>query len=666
MKKLVAVIGSNNEMSLTGHVVQNTVHRLYERGVINEYDLIYLKDYRIEYCMGCSSCFKTGSCGMDIVDDMKLIREKLLDSDVIIMAAPVYFLNVPGKFKNLLDRLSRDIHLMKYAGRYGFTVTVTNSSGADTVSEYLKIVQLSLGITNLNNYRYINMNESSEDFTNTIIEDIIQKLNGQCTFSKYYLEKLFIMCRKLYTQSLLATAETNYWKQKWVANAHNFKEFALQNRLNEHRTPYIDNGVLPEDIFSFTDKSNVCNYENKIQIEKYLEKIFFRFLTGKVDPYMHSHFLILICECFDVLKNPEYWKAVGYTLCKDIKDEIEINGIKGKLGIWSGVGIKAFAINEYCNRFGALERPNHSVLNLLMSELESLCKSYLFNQDSITIRQYDVCFGVCGLFYFLLDNINVDDLQMMPHTISYLIRLTEINEKNGTPNFLINSFGQLNEEDKEKYKKGAINLGMAHGVIGILVVLTKAKYKGIKCEKLDYAINNLFSFYDEQCASIDGGLYWKPQISYDEWEQNVKVTKENIERASWCYGSLGILRGLQKASTYICDIERENKYKSAIKHLLEMPIDKLGLDSPILCHGYSGILMLITSEYKQYKDKEYLKNMNIIISKILNESFENDGNIDLHVFEEDESILQGMFGVAMALVGVLTMNSSYEKLFLMD
>ena len=58
--------------------------------------------------------------------------------------------------------------------------------------------------------------------------------------------------------------------------------------------------------------------------------------------------------------------------------------------------------------------------------------------------------------------------------------------------------------------------------------------------------------------------------------------------------------------------------------------------------------------------------MNIIISKILNESFENDGNIDLHVFEEDESILQGMFGVAMALVGVLTMNSSYEKLFLMD
>ena len=134
----------------------------------------------------------------------------------------------------------------------------------------------------------------------------------------------------------------------------------------------------------------------KIFCEKYLEKIFFRFLTGKVDPYMHSHFLILICECFDVLKNPEYWKAVGYTLCKDIKDEIEINGIKGKLGIWSGVGIKAFAINEYCNRFCLLFSCNDAVLHLLMSELESLCKSYLFNQDSITIRQYDVCFGVCG------------------------------------------------------------------------------------------------------------------------------------------------------------------------------------------------------------------------------------------------------------------------------
>lgn len=666
MKKLVAIVGSNNEHTVTGQVVQMVTEQLFKRKIIDDYELVYLKNYKIDYCIGCGKCFRTGLCSLDDLDEMESIRLKLLDSDIIIIASPVYFVNVSGKLKSVIDRLSRDIHLLRYAGKYGFTITVTNSSGAEHVSGYLKTVQLSLGITNLNNYCYINMMENKEEFCKKVIGDIILKLKGTSTFSQYYLEKLLVMLKKLYTNSKVTTAETRFWKQKWVTETSCFQEFAIKNRLRDNRIAYIENGIKIDEIFSITNINPICGFEFIQPIEEYIKKVFQRFLLGQVNSLLHAHFLILICECYDIFTDKEYWKDVGYNLCKEIKEEIEINGVKGNIGIWSGLGIKAFAVNEYYYRFGELKKLNIAILKLLISELENRCKIYLKGKDSIKIKQYDVCFGVSGLFYFLLDNLDDSELKTVNYTMEYLVWLSEMDEERKKPNFLIDAAGQLNSKDEAMFPQGSINLGMAHGVIGILVVLCKAKRKGLACIGIDKAIENLFNFYEKQCISINGIPYWKPQLSYDEWKKNIRVDKENLERASWCYGNIGIVRGLQKASYYIGDTKRESKYGEMVKTLVHQSSDKFGLKSPMLCHGYSGVLMLMVSEYKQYLDKEYLANINGIIKDILVNSMKSDGEIDLNAFEENDSILQGIIGVAIALKGALTANTHYEKLFLMD
>lgn len=666
MKKLVAIIGSNNEHTLTGQIVQTVAEQLFKRKIVDEYDLIFLKEYQINYCIGCGKCFRTGSCSLDKLDDMEKIRLKLLDSDILVIASPVYFVNVPGKLKSVIDRLSRDIHLLRYAGRYGFTITVTNSSGAENVSEYLKLIQLSLGISNLNNYCYVNMIENKESFCEQVIDDMILKLKVQSTFSQYYLEKLLIKCKKIYTNQKNDTAETIFWKQEWVKKTSCFQNFAIQNRLRDNRTSYIENGIKVDEIFLTTNIKAACGFELIQPIQDYLKRVFQKFFSGQINPLQHAHFLILICECCDIFVDKEYWKAVGYNLCKDIKDEIEINGIKGKLGIWSGLGIKAFAVNEYCCRFKELKQFNKAISDVLIEELENRCKIYLEKKEKIDIRQYDVCFGVSGILYFLLDSLHDSELKVLNYTIKYLIWVSMEDEERKKPNFLIDVTGQLNEEDREKYPQGSINLGMAHGLIGILVVLCKAKSKGINYVGIDKAIKNLFELYERQCVLIDGIPYWKPQLSYDEWKENIRVDKKSIERASWCYGNVGIARGLQKASHYIGDWKREEKYGKMVKSLVKQSVYKLGLESPMICHGYSGVLMLMICEYKQYDDKEYLVNINEVIKQILSSSLKSDGEIEMKVFEEDDSILQGLMGVALALKSVLTVNTHYEKLFLMD
>ena len=64
---------------------------------------IFLKDKKINYCMGCGTCINKGkSCPQK--DDMGEILEKMIAADVIVMATPVYFYTMSAQMKTLIDR----------------------------------------------------------------------------------------------------------------------------------------------------------------------------------------------------------------------------------------------------------------------------------------------------------------------------------------------------------------------------------------------------------------------------------------------------------------------------------------------------------------------------------------------------------------------------------
>jgi len=69
-----------------------------------EADLIQLRDYRIEFCLGCYEVHaKEGSpCVLD--DDFQHLREKLLSADAIVFGSPAYFGGMTGLLRTFLDR----------------------------------------------------------------------------------------------------------------------------------------------------------------------------------------------------------------------------------------------------------------------------------------------------------------------------------------------------------------------------------------------------------------------------------------------------------------------------------------------------------------------------------------------------------------------------------
>ena len=63
---------------------------------------IFLAEKQINYCKGCEVCNTTHKCVQK--DDMEEILDKMINSDVIVLATPVYFYTPDGQMKTLIDR----------------------------------------------------------------------------------------------------------------------------------------------------------------------------------------------------------------------------------------------------------------------------------------------------------------------------------------------------------------------------------------------------------------------------------------------------------------------------------------------------------------------------------------------------------------------------------
>ena len=88
----------------------------------HEVEYVSLKGKDIKYCIGCLTCIKTGCCVLK--DDVAAIMEKVKNAQVIVYATPIYYYEMCGQMKTLLDRLNplyssdyafRDIYIIATA-----------------------------------------------------------------------------------------------------------------------------------------------------------------------------------------------------------------------------------------------------------------------------------------------------------------------------------------------------------------------------------------------------------------------------------------------------------------------------------------------------------------------------------------------------------------------
>ncbi len=108
-----------------------------------EFEEILLVRQHIEYCTGCAMCIRNGSCW--IQDDHKMLVDKLLEADGIVLASPVYFFHVTAQMKTFIDRSLGYGHRPRSYWKPGLAVSVSAGSGETAVAEYLGYIMRSFG-----------------------------------------------------------------------------------------------------------------------------------------------------------------------------------------------------------------------------------------------------------------------------------------------------------------------------------------------------------------------------------------------------------------------------------------------------------------------------------------------------------------------------------------
>ena len=121
MKRVIVISTSLRKGSNSDKLADNFVEGAMSAG--NDVEKIALTGKDIQFCKGCLACQKLGKCVID--DDVNGIMAKVLEADVVAWATPIYYYEMSGQMKTLIDRMNamypldyqfRDVYLLTTAG----------------------------------------------------------------------------------------------------------------------------------------------------------------------------------------------------------------------------------------------------------------------------------------------------------------------------------------------------------------------------------------------------------------------------------------------------------------------------------------------------------------------------------------------------------------------
>lgn len=92
----------SNTLRLTNAFLDGIRHM--QNDCLPNIERLHIAQMDIHSCLGCFSCWKITPGKCCIYDDMQTVLEKLLWADLTIWSFPLYYFNLPGKLKTVIDR----------------------------------------------------------------------------------------------------------------------------------------------------------------------------------------------------------------------------------------------------------------------------------------------------------------------------------------------------------------------------------------------------------------------------------------------------------------------------------------------------------------------------------------------------------------------------------
>lgn len=371
--------------------------------------------------------------------------------------------------------------------------------------------------------------------------------------------------------------------------------------------------------------------------------------------------LLLYAQIYRNAENKEEVFNKIVEIINEIRPFMNFYAQHRKLALFGGLcdlGVSLLAINK---ETGTYHNLIESVNEVVASGVDGKAMELLEKIDSksISMRDYDAILGLSGMLrYLLLTDIDLyrSQIQKAVATLIHLSLYSSDNRESGL-NWYIKEENVFPTEERKKFCSGMVNFGLSHGIAGPLAVLSISKLQGVSHPGLEEAIERLIEFFLQYAQEQpDGEVYWPSSITGEEYLQ-LPSTVSPHKRLSWCYGALSILRIIFLASKATKNERLQKWAADKAVRFSQMPLEMYLFESPTICHGYAGALLLFESFYRDTQNCAFLEAIERLQRKIctmnslkVKYGFQNfDWIKGEYIIEDDLSLLSGTSGILLAL-----------------
>ena len=136
MSKVLVITTSLRARSNSDILAERLIAGAKDAG--HQVEEISLKGKTIGFCKGCLACQKTQKCV--IKDDAVMIAEKVMNADTLVFVTPIYYYEMSGQMKTLLDRMN-PLYSSDYKFRNVYMLSVAAEDEAATTEKAVSGLQ---------------------------------------------------------------------------------------------------------------------------------------------------------------------------------------------------------------------------------------------------------------------------------------------------------------------------------------------------------------------------------------------------------------------------------------------------------------------------------------------------------------------------------------------
>lgn len=172
--KVLSLMGSPRKTGNTAKILNKYVEGMKEANdsiELSSYDVTRMD---IKGCISCYGCQKGNGSPCILKDEMQVLYDAMQESDVIIMASPIYYFSITAQMKSVLDRTFANIS--KFKNKKLVFLTTYGAVDAETSGAHLakNMLQMTCDIVGMEFVDYHGESTSQGDFQ----EDSVELMNA--------------------------------------------------------------------------------------------------------------------------------------------------------------------------------------------------------------------------------------------------------------------------------------------------------------------------------------------------------------------------------------------------------------------------------------------------------------------------------------------------------